>query len=101
MEVFETIKDETIESLDLWYQLGSYFYEEGHLKEALASFEKVSALNPDPITAFAAQGWMGLLEDLAGLRAEALVHYRKALSLDTGESMSHGNLGFRIDRKWI
>ncbi len=100
-EVFETIKDETIESIDLWYRLGTDLYEEGHLKEALTSFEKVSALSPDPITAFAAQGWMGLLEDLAGRRAEALVYYRKALSLDTGESMGHGNLGFRIDRKWI
>ena len=101
LEVFDTIRDETIESADLWYKLGTDLYEESHLSEALSCFERVSGLNADPVTAFAAQGWMGLLEDLAGRRAEALAHYRKALSLDTGESMDHGDLDIRIDRKWV
>jgi len=101
LEVFGAIRDEIIESADLWYKLGTYLYEESHLREALASFERVSDLNADSVVAFAAQGWMGLLEDLTGRRAEALTHYRKALSLDTGKSMAHRNLNIRIDRKWI
>ena len=101
MEVFGAIRDETIESADLWYRLGTYLYEESHLSEALVCFERVPGLNADPVFAFASQGWMGLLEDLAGRRAEALTHYRKALSLDTGESMDHRDLNIRIDRKWV
>ena len=101
LEVLDAIRDETIESVDLWYKLGTYLYEESHLREALVCFERVSDLNADPVVAFASQGWMGLLEDLTGRRAEALTHYRKALSLDTGESMDHRDLNIRIDRGWV
>lgn len=101
LEVLDAIRDEIIESADLWYKLGTYLYEESHLSEALACFEKVSGLNADPVVAFAAQGWMGLLKDLTGRRPAALAHYRKALSLDTGKSMAYRDLRIRIDRKWI
>jgi tetratricopeptide (TPR) repeat protein len=100
-EVFAAIKDELIESADLWYRLGMYLYEESHLDEARACFERVAGLKTDPVITFAVQGWLGLLEDLRGRRAAALDHYRKALSLDTGKSMSHRNLRIRIDRKWV
>ena len=101
LEVFDSIKDELIESADLWYMLGRNLYEENHLSEALACFERVAGLGVDRFFAFAAQAWMGLIEDLAGRRDEALAHYRKALSLDSGESISHRELNFRIDRHWV
>jgi tetratricopeptide (TPR) repeat protein len=101
LEVFAAIKGELIESADLWYRLGIHLYGESHLSEALACFERVAGLSVDPFTAFAAQGWMGLLEDLSGRREQALAHYKKALSLDTGKSMAHRDLGILIDRKWV
>ena len=39
--------------------------------------------------------------DLRGERAQALVHYRRALEFDTGRYMTHSQFGMRIDRRWI
>ena len=99
--VFESVRNEPIESADFWYELGVCLYKKDRRSEALACFAKAAVVPADPIYAFAAQSWMGLLEDLAGRRAEALAHYRKALSLNTGGVMNHRDLGLRIDKKWL
>jgi len=66
LEVFNAIRDETIESADFWYSLGRSLYGESHLSESLACFERVAGLSTDPIIAFAAcrllvQAWKASL----------------------------------------
>jgi tetratricopeptide (TPR) repeat protein len=100
-EVFEEIKEENIQDSNIWYRLGMGLYEYEHIPEAFRCFQKVFALETDRKAKFAAQGWLGLLKDLIGEREEALGHYREALKYDTGESMEHGWLRIRMDRKWV
>jgi tetratricopeptide (TPR) repeat protein len=101
LEAYRVLREETISNSTLWYRLGMGLYEFEHYPEAFDCFEKVFSLTEDEVTKFAAQGWMGLLKDLMGEREEALAHYREALKLDTGESMSHSWLRINMDRRWV
>jgi tetratricopeptide (TPR) repeat protein len=100
-KIFEALRSQPVASPDLWYRLGTELYGANRTADALFCFEKVAGLASDPLTAFAAQGWLGLLEDLRGRRAAALEHYRQALRLDVGKSMSHGRLQIEINRAWV
>jgi tetratricopeptide (TPR) repeat protein len=100
-EVYEKIKDEDIPNSGIWYDLGMGCYEFDHLPDAFQCFKKVSELEPDGLTKFAALAWLGLLEDLEGRREEALGYYREALKYDTGRSMRHGSLRIDMNRQWI
>ena len=100
-KIFEALRNQPLASSDLWYRLGMELYEVNRTADALTCFEKASGLESDPVTAFAVQGWLGLLEDLLGRRAAALGHYRQAMKLDTGKSMSHGQLRIEMNRAWV
>ncbi len=99
--VYAAVKNEQISSAQLWYQLGLGLYESDRLDEALDCFGKVDGLTPPALTRFAARGWCGLLEDLRGNRAAALVHYKDALAIDPGEAMNHNRFRLKIDRDWL
>jgi tetratricopeptide (TPR) repeat protein len=101
LSIFEVIREEGIESSGIWYQLGRNLYERDRLDEAFVCFEKIVELESDPVTSFAAWGWLGLLSDLRGDRGEALRYYREALARDVGEAMNHGSLRIRMDRAWV
>jgi tetratricopeptide (TPR) repeat protein len=101
LEAYHVLKEENIPNSTLWYRLGMGLYESEHYPEAFDSFQKVFSLATDEITRFAAQGWLGLLEDLMGEREEAIAHYREALNHDTGEPMGHSWLRITMDRKWV
>ena len=100
-KVFEALRGKPVGSPDLWYRLGMELYEANRPADALFCFDRVAGLESDPVTAFAAQGWLGLLEDLRGRRPAALEHYREALKLDSGKSMSHGRLRIEMNCAWI
>jgi tetratricopeptide (TPR) repeat protein len=99
--VFQAIKGEDIRGSRIWYRLGMELYEFGRYADSFECFQNVSNLQPDGEEKFAALGWMGLLKDLQGKRADALAHYREALKYDTGKPMRHGYLRVRIDRAWL
>lgn len=100
-EVYEKIKNEDIPNSSIWYNLGMGCYEFDHLPEAFRCFEKVSELEAEGLTKFAALAWLGLLKDLGGEREQALGHYREALKYDTGKSMGHDWLRIDINLQWI
>ncbi|HRD02059.1 MAG TPA: hypothetical protein PLP57_05365 [Candidatus Saccharicenans sp.] len=99
LQVFEAVKDEVILSSNIWHLLGWELYENDHLKEASACFEKLAALETDADTKFAAQCWLGILSDLEGNRQEALAHYQEALNLWSGHAMSYERLN--LDKAWV
>ncbi|MFZ2053241.1 MAG: tetratricopeptide repeat protein [Candidatus Aminicenantales bacterium] len=101
LTVYKAIKDAGIEIKETWYRLGMQLFELGQYPESFDCFQKVSGLQRDGLEKCAALGWMGLLQDLQGKRAEALAHYREALKYDTGRPMGHGSLRIRIDRPWL
>jgi tetratricopeptide (TPR) repeat protein len=100
-EVYEKIKNEDIPNSSIWYNLGMGCYEFDHLPEAFLCFKKVSELEAEGLTKFAALAWLGILKDLEGEREQALGHYREALRYDTGKSMGHDWLRIDINRQWI
>ncbi len=99
--VYRVIKDAGIENKETWYRLGMQLFELGRYPESFDCFQNVSSLQKEGLEKFAALGWMGLLKDLLGQRAEALNYYREALQYDTGKPMGHGSLRVRIDRAWL
>ncbi|MGB7296022.1 MAG: tetratricopeptide repeat protein [Candidatus Aminicenantales bacterium] len=99
--VFQAIKKEDIRGSRIWYRLGMELYEFGRYTDSFECFQKVSSFHPDGEEKFAALGWLGLLQDLQGRRADALIHYREAFKHDTGEPMEHRYLRVRIDRPWL
>lgn len=101
LKAYQVLKEEDIPNSTLWYRLGMKLYEFEHYPEALDCYEKVSTLAADETMRFAAQGWLGLLNDLRGEREEAIAHYRKALEHDTGEPMGHSGPGITMDRQWM
>jgi tetratricopeptide (TPR) repeat protein len=99
--VYKKIRDENIQNSDGWYRLGIQLYTLGQYDDAVACFQKVSGLEKEGLTKFAALGWMGLLLDLQGKRPEALRYYQEALKFDTGESMRHDQFKIKMDKKWF
>ena len=85
----------------IWHRLGWQLYEGDLLNESALCFEKLAGFETDPDTKFAAQCWLGLLNDLRGERSKALEHYRQALTLGEARSVSDGNLGFNLDHAWV
>ena len=76
--------------------LGVLLAESGRVEEAVAQFEKASALKPDYAAARTNLG--GALEKLGRLD-EALVALRKAIEADTRYAPAHYNLGLVLSRR--
>lgn len=99
--VYAAVKDQPVKDGDLWYRLGSDLYGAGRLDEAADCFTKAGDLEPDPVGRFGAFGWLGLLDDLRGRRADALVHYRTALAIAPARPVQHNQHRITMDKDWI
>jgi len=99
--IFEKAAGKKIEESSFWFKLGLLLFDSGDYAEAFSCFERVAGMDVQALYRFAAFTWMGHLKDLAGEREEALKYYRLALEHDTGDTMSHGQYGMRINRKWL
>jgi tetratricopeptide (TPR) repeat protein len=99
--VYQAIRGERISNSDIWYRLGAQLYGKEQYQASADCFGKVAALEKDGLDKFAALGWLGLLADLRGRRAEAVARYRDALRYDTGQAMRHDQYRLTMDRKWL
>lgn len=85
-----------------WFKLGLLLFDSGYDEESLAAFVKTAAASDaSQLHRFAAWVWQGHLYDLLGRREAALAAYRKALAIDPGQAMMHGQYGIVIDRGWV
>jgi tetratricopeptide (TPR) repeat protein len=100
--VFEKAKGLDITGAEFWFKLGLLLFDSGFDEESLAAFLKTGAApDVDGLLRFASYVWQGHLNDLFGRRGDALAAYRKALEVDTGESITHGQYRMVIDRAWV
>jgi tetratricopeptide (TPR) repeat protein len=99
--IYGKAKSLVLHDAGFWFKLGLLLFDSGFFKESLEAFEKTTVENPSPIRLFAAWTWRGHLLDLLGRRDKALSSYRKALELDPGSPMQHGQYHMRIDRRWV
>lgn len=99
--VYEALEDQPITDGDTWYRLGSDLYGAGRLDEASACFAKAADFERSPVWKFGALGWLGLLDDLRGRRAEALVRYRAALAIAPDRPVRHDQYKITMDKAWI
>jgi tetratricopeptide (TPR) repeat protein len=100
-EVYAALKGEPVRTAEIWYRLGLGLYGANHLAEAADCFTRIESLDADRLWKFGAQGWLGILEDLGGRRAAALVHYRAALAIDPGQPIQHDQFKITMDRAWL
>jgi tetratricopeptide (TPR) repeat protein len=99
--VYAAVKDQPLSAGDVWYRLGSDLYGAGHLDEAAGCFARADDLSVDPVWKFGALGWRGLLDDLRGRRADALVHYGAALAIAPARPVRHDQYGITMDKAWV
>jgi hypothetical protein len=99
--VYQTIKGERIPNAGIWYRLGTQLYGHDQYDASADCFGRVAALEKDGLDKFGALGWLGLLSDLRGRRAEALAHYREALKYDTGGSLRHDQFPITMNKTWL
>jgi len=99
--VYEAVKSEPITNANIWYRLGVDLYGAGRLEEAAECFARADRPDAPPAWRFGALGWLGLLDDLGGRRAEALVHYRAALAIAPDRPVRHDQFGITMSRTWI
>jgi hypothetical protein len=86
-----------------WGQLGRKLYGWEFYEEALAVFQRRSALLEERQSEWvvSAYGWQGLLLDLLGRREEALAIYRKALEHDVDRDFAYDGDPVTIHRAWL
>jgi tetratricopeptide (TPR) repeat protein len=99
--VYAAVKDQPVMDGDLWYSLGTDLYGEGRLDEAADCFAKAADLQRSPARKFGALGWLGLLDDLRGRRAAALVRYRAALAIAPSWPVRHDQFKITMDKAWV
>jgi tetratricopeptide (TPR) repeat protein len=99
--VYAAVKGEPIANADIWYRLGVDLYGAGRPDEAADCFAKADRPDAAPTRRFGALGWLGLLDDLKGRRAEALAHYRAALAIAPDRPVRHDQFGITMNRTWV
>jgi len=99
--VYEAVKGEPITNANIWYRLGVDLYGAGRLEEAADCFARADRPDAPPARRFGALGWLGLLDDLGGRRAEALAHYRAALAIAPDRPVRHDQYNITMSRTWI
>ena len=100
-EVYAVLKDGTVKSPEIWRRLGLHLFGSGQFEEAADCFARIEGLEADAFLKFEARGWLGVLEDLKGRRAPALIHYKAALAIDPGRSIRYDQFGITMDRAWL
>jgi tetratricopeptide (TPR) repeat protein len=99
--VYEAIKGQPVTEGDIWYRLGVDLYGASRFDEAAACFAKAAGLHRSPVWKFGALGWLGLLDDLRGRRADALVRYRAALAIAPARPVRHDQFKITMTRAWV
>jgi len=99
--VYAAVKGEPIANTDIWYRLGVDLYGAGRLEEAADCFAKADRPDAPPAWRFGALGWLGLLDDLKGRRADALAHYRAALAIAPDRPVRHDQFRITMSRTWV
>ena len=99
--VYAAVKDEPVTEGDIWYGLGLDLYGAGRLDEAADCFAKAAELERSAAWKFGALGWLGILDDLRGRRADALVHYRAAMALAPERPVRHDQFKITMDKAWV
>ncbi|HSA96742.1 MAG TPA: tetratricopeptide repeat protein, partial [Acidobacteriota bacterium] len=99
--VYAAVKDQPITEGDIWYKLGLDLYGAKRLDDAAACFAKAADLYPSSVWKFGSLGWLGLLDDLRGRRADALVHYKAALALAPERPVRHDQFKITMDEAWV
>jgi tetratricopeptide (TPR) repeat protein len=100
-QVYAAVKGQPIAAADIWYRLGTDLYGAGRLDAAADCFAKSRDLYQDPVWKFGSLGWLGLLDDLRGRRAEALVHYREALAIAPSRPVRHDQYKITMNKAWV
>ena len=100
-KVYDAVKGEPITAPEIWYNLGLDLYAARRLDDAADCFAKVGGLDADPLRKFGALGWLGLLCDLKGRRAEAVAHYKAALAVVPDRPVKHDGFKITMDKAWI
>jgi tetratricopeptide (TPR) repeat protein len=100
--IFDKAAGMKIPRAEFWFKLGMVLFDSGYDEESLAAFIKTAtASDASRLYQFAAWVWQGHLNDLLERREAALAAYRKALEVDPGQAMMHGQYGMSIDRGWV
>jgi tetratricopeptide (TPR) repeat protein len=99
--VYAAVKGQPIAAADIWYRLGTDLYGAGRLDAAADCFAKSRDLYQDPVWKFGSLGWLGLLDDLRGRRAEALVHYKEALAIAPSRPVRHDQYKITMTKAWV
>jgi len=99
--VYAAVKGQPVTAGDLWYSLGLDLYGTGRVDDAAGCFARAADLETDPVWKFGALGWIGLLDDLRGRRADALVHYRAALAIAPARPVRHDQFEITMDKAWV
>jgi tetratricopeptide (TPR) repeat protein len=101
LAVFEKAKTLSIPDSLFWLKIGLLLFDSGSYGQSFSAFEKVMQVDSSGLFKFTALVWMGHLMDLQKQRDRAVEYYRKALELDTGETMTHSQFGMGINRAWV
>lgn len=99
--VYAVVKNQPVTEADIWYSLGLGLYGAGRLDEAAGSFAKAADLERSLVWKFGALGWLGLLDDLRGRRADALAHYKAALAIAPERPVRHDQFKITMDKAWV
>ena len=100
-DVYAAVKNEAIMAAEIWYRLGVALYGAGRLGEAADCFARIDSLEGDPSWKYGARAWLGILADLEGRRAAAVAHYRSALTIDPGQTVTNDQFKITMDRAWL
>jgi hypothetical protein len=80
------------------FRLALLLFDGRHYAEALEAIKSVAA---EPSRKFVAQAWQGILLDLLGRRAEAVMAYQAALDVPGTPQYRHDQWALTIDKAWV
>jgi tetratricopeptide (TPR) repeat protein len=99
--IFEKTSNLAISDVHFWLKMGLLLFDGGYYSQSYKAFDQVFTLDSSALLKFTALVWMGHLLDLQKQRDKAVEYYKKALELDTGETMTHSQYGMQINRQWV
>jgi len=102
LDLFQQARELSLAEPDAWFKLGLTLYDGKYYQEALDAFQRTAEfVAGDSSWRSWTAVWQGHIQDILGNRELALRHYREALRLYTGSTMTHSQYDMHIDREWI
>ena len=103
LDVFHEAKKSGLADPDSRFKLALTLYDGKYYEQALDAFREAQAqAKDDPLRAFVALAWQGLLLDLLGQRDEALKCYNEALKKSAKPEIALGPYGIKLlNREWV